>query len=135
VGWFPTISRNLPREIVRPTRKGRTMEHPNIAHDRQWALTIEIAAKLWIEGEYVTEVDLVPTQRYVDLRWAAHQAGRVLGGRSRIRTSKRQRHPLDPIVVMTVTYVDPTGHGFQQAEEGLETLMRLVLEEQGTHCH
>jgi hypothetical protein len=124
--------RNLPREIVRPRRKGRTMDHPNSAPDGRWALTIEIAAKLWIDGEYVTEVDLVPTQRYVDLRWAAHQAGRVLGGRSRIHTSKRPGRPLDPIVVVSVTYVDPTGRGFQQAEEGLETLMRFVLEEQGT---
>jgi hypothetical protein len=109
------------------------MNQPNSAPDEQWALTIEIAAKLWIDGEYVTEVAPVPTQRYVDLRWAAHQAGRVLGGRSRIHTRKRQGHPPDPIVVVTVTYVDPTGQGFQQAEEGLETLMRLVLEEQGTH--
>ena len=33
-------------------------------------------------------------------------------------------------VVVTVTFEDPTGHGHQQAEEGLEKLMRMVLEEQ-----
>lgn len=109
------------------------MNHPNPAPDPRWALTIEIATKMWIDSEYVTEIDPVPTQRYVDLRWAAHQAGRVLGGRSRIHTSKRLSHPLDPALIMTVTYVDPTGRGFQQAEEGLEALMQLVLEEQGTH--
>jgi hypothetical protein len=109
------------------------MHRPSSVPDPRWALTIEIAAKMWIDGEYVTEIDPVPTQRYVDLRWAAHHAGRVLGGRSRIHTSKRHRDPLDPVLIVTVTYVDPTGRGFQQAEEGLEALLQLVLEEQGTH--
>jgi hypothetical protein len=29
---------------------------------------------------------------------------------------------------VTVTYVDPTGQGLKRAEEGLEALMRQVLE-------
>jgi hypothetical protein len=65
----------------------------------------------------------------VDLQWAAHQAGRVLGGRSKVHVGRR-RSLKDPTVAVTITYVDPDGHGLQRAEHGLEELMRLVLEEQ-----
>ena len=97
--------------------------------DPQWDRVIEIAAKLWVDGRYVVELDTSPTQRFVDLHWAARQAGRVLGGVAKVHTS-RPRGPEGRHVAVTVTYVDPTGHGLQQAEEGLEKLMRMVLEEQ-----
>lgn len=103
--------------------------HPGKPHDPHWDLVIEIAAKLWIDGTYVTETYLSPAQRYVDLQWAARQAGRVLGGRSTVRTS-HWRRAKDAFVTVTVTYVDPDGHGRERAEKGLEKLMRLVLEEQ-----
>jgi hypothetical protein len=95
--------------------------------DPQWDLAIEIAAKLWIDGEFVTELHPLPTQRFIDLQWAARQAGRVLGGRATVRTS-RPRGPRNPTITVTVTYVDPTGQGLKRAEEGLEALMRQVLE-------
>lgn len=97
--------------------------------DPQWDLVIEIAATMWVHGEYVTELDPLPTQRFVDLQWAARQAGRVLGGRAKVRVS-RPRHPGDRMVTVNVTYVDPDGRGLQRAEEGLATLMRMVLERQ-----
>jgi hypothetical protein len=104
--------------------------HQGKLHDPHWDLVIEIAAKLWIDGEYVTDLSLSPTQTYVDLQWAARQAGRVLGGRSKVHTGTR-RSLKDPTVTVTVTYIDPDGHGFQRAEHGLEELMRQVIAEQG----
>jgi len=96
------------------------------SNDPHWDRVVEIASKLWIDGEYVVELDPSPTQRFVDLHWAAHQAGRVLGGRARIETSGA-RGPEDPTVTVTVRYVDPDGKGLQRAEEGLENLIRHVL--------
>lgn len=97
--------------------------------DPQWDRVIEIAAKLWVDGEYVVEIDPSPAQRFVDLHWAARQAGRVLGGEVTVHTS-RPRGPEGRVVEITVTYVDLTGAGLEHAEEGLEQLMRMVLEEQ-----
>lgn len=42
-------------------------------------LVTEIVEGLVAAGEYVTRVDLHPSQRMVDFNWAAHQAGRRLG--------------------------------------------------------
>ena len=103
--------------------------HPGKPDDPHWDLVIEIAAKLWVDGAYVTQLRLSPIQPYVDLQWAARQAGRVLGGRSEVHTGQRRSRE-DPTVTVTVTYVDPGGRGHKRAEEGLEELMRLVLEEQ-----
>jgi len=100
--------------------------------DPHWDRVVEIASKLWIDGIYVAELDPCPTQRFVDLQWAAHQAGRVLGGRARIETSG-PRGPRDPTVTVTVRYVDPDGRGLQRAEEGLEKLLRLVLADHLRH--
>jgi hypothetical protein len=97
--------------------------------DPHWDRVIEIATKLWVDGVYVVELDRSPTQRFVDLQWAARQAGRVLGGRANVRTSGA-RGPDDQAVTVTVTYVDPDGRGMRRAEEGLEKLLRMVLAEQ-----
>ncbi|MGY2873275.1 hypothetical protein ACVW00_000465 [Marmoricola sp. URHA0025 HA25] len=94
--------------------------------DPHWDQVVEIASKLWIDGLYAVDVDPCPTQRFVDLLWAAHQAGRVLGGRAKIETSG-PRGPDDPTVTVTVRYVDPDGNGLQRAEEGLAKLLRRVL--------
>ena len=94
--------------------------------DPHWDRVVEIASKLWIDGVYVVDVDPSQTQRFVDLQWAAHQAGRVLGGRAKIETSGA-RGSDDPTVTVTVRYVDPDGKGLLRAEEGLEKLLRLVL--------
>lgn len=99
------------------------------SEDPQWDRVIEIAAKLWVDGVFVAEIDPSPTQAFVDLQWAAHQAGRVLGGRSNVQT-RPARGPEDPHVTVAVTYVDPDGRGLERAEEGLEKLLRKVLAEQ-----
>ena len=99
---------------------------PATSEDTQWDRVIEIASTLWIDGQYVAEIDPSPSQRFVDLQWAAHQAGRVLGGRTSVHVGPA-RGPADPTVTVTVTYLDPDGRSLQRAEEGLEKLMRKVL--------
>lgn len=99
------------------------------SNDPQWDRVIEIAAKLWVEGMYVTQLDPLPTQRFVDLQWAARKAGRVLGGEAKVRIGHGRAQD-DPRVTVTVTYVDSTGRGLQRAEEGLEELLREVLAQQ-----
>jgi hypothetical protein len=94
--------------------------------DPHWDRVVEIASKLWIDGRYVVELDLSQTQRFVDLQWAAHQAGRALGGRAKIERSGARGND-DPTVTVTVRYVDPDGKGPRRAEEGLEKLLRQVL--------
>ena len=96
------------------------------SEDPHWDRVVEIASKIWTDGLYVVELDPSLTQRFVDLQWAAHQAGRVLGGRAKIETSG-PRGPRDPTVTVTVRYVDPDGKGLRRAEEGLEELLRKVL--------
>lgn len=98
------------------------------SRDPHWDRVIEIASKLWIDGIYVVELDTSQTQRFVDLQWAAHQAGRVLGGRAKIETS-RARAPEDPTARITVRFIDPGGEGLLRAEEGLEQLLRHVLDD------
>ena len=105
---------------------------PQSAPDGPWDLTIEIAAKLWIDGLYVAEVLPVPTQRFVDLQWAARQAGRVLGGRAQVHIEHPRGEDRHGPVTVSVTYVDPDGHGLERAEAGLEALMRQVLEQQAS---
>lgn len=99
------------------------------SRDPQWGLVIEIAAKMWVEGQYVTRLDPSPTQRLVDLQWAAHQAGRVLGGRTRLHVN-HPAGPQDRTVTLTATYVDSRGRQPRRAEEGLEDLLRAVLARQ-----
>lgn len=43
-----------------------------------------IADGLATAGEFVTRVDLLPSQQVVDFNWAAHQAGRRLGIRVQV---------------------------------------------------
>jgi hypothetical protein len=99
--------------------------------DPHWDLVIEIAAKLWVHGTYTVELVPVPTQRFVDLQWAARQAGRVLGGRSWVHVGQPRGARDGPVTVtVTITHVDPGGVGHRRAEAGLEALMRQVLESQ-----
>jgi hypothetical protein len=102
---------------------------PAPSQDPHWDQVVEIAAKLWVDGEYVAELDPSPTQRFVDLQWAARQAGRVLGGRAQVRTAS-SRVQAGSKVTVTVTFVDTDGRSLLRAEEGLEKLLRRVLAEQ-----
>lgn len=97
--------------------------------DRQWDLAIDIASELWLYGEYVVELDPLPAQRLVDIRWAALEAGHLLGARAEIRVTQTRREP-DPRVTVSVRFVDPHGRSLQRAQEGLDALLRSVQKAQ-----
>jgi hypothetical protein len=46
---------------------------------RSDGLVADITDGLAVSGEYLTRVDVLPTEQVVDFNWAAHQAGRRLG--------------------------------------------------------
>jgi len=102
---------------------------PEGTKDPHWDLVIEIAARLWVDGIYTVELVPVPTQRFVDVQWAARRAGRALGASARVHVGQPRGDRNGPVTV-TVTYVDPEGRGLERAEAGLEALMRQVLEEE-----
>jgi len=97
--------------------------------DPHWDLAIDIAADLWLYGEYVVEMESFPTQRLVDVQWAALQAGRLLGAQAKIDVSE-QSCTTEPRVTVTVTFVDPNGRGLERAQKGLDALLRSVHEAQ-----
>jgi hypothetical protein len=49
------------------------------APDPRWDLALDIVRALELGGRYEVGVDTGNAQRVVDIRWAAHQAGRLLG--------------------------------------------------------
>ena len=97
--------------------------------DRQWDLAIDIASELWLHGEYVVELDPLPAQRIVDIRWAALEAGHLLGARAKIRVTEVRRRP-ERRVTVSVRFVDPNGRSLQRAQEGLDALLQSVQEAQ-----
>jgi len=99
--------------------------HP---HDPHWDLTLEIAGKLWLYGEHVLEIDAHPAQKVVDLQWAARQAGRLIGVRTRLDVSRTGEIP--PRLIVRVTYDDPDGQGLVRAQDGLDALVRTVQAQQ-----
>lgn len=116
-----------PHQRTQPVSRLIPMDNRS-SRDPHWDRVVEIAARLWIDGIYVAELDTSQTQRFVDLQWAAHQAGRVLAGRAKIETC-RARAPEDPTATITVRFIDPDGEGLRRAEEGLKQLLRRVLED------
>jgi len=105
-------------------------EHVQDRHQRhpQWDLTLDIASGLWYDGEYTFVVSPEKQQELVDIHWAALQAGRLLGARSKVRV-RGPATSQDPTITVTVTLHDPGGIGRKRAREGFEQLLRSVREE------
>lgn len=93
--------------------------------DPQWALTLEIASRLWLLGSCTLEVAASPYQQVVNAHWAALQAGRLLGVRSKVKVIP-PLDPKQPTVTVAITFDDLGGRGKIRAEEGLEKLLRSV---------
>jgi hypothetical protein len=102
--------------------------HGREASADYWSTALEIAGKLWLHGECVVEIDPRPTQRLVDLQWAAHQAGRIIGVRTKLEIGPFGR--TDPTVTVTITYEDPDGHSLIRAQDRLDALLRSVRQQQ-----
>jgi len=62
----------------------------------------EIADGLSARGEYVVRLDPLPTQQLVDLHWAAHRAGQLLGIKVRVYVQGPIRE-IDPMVTITIS--------------------------------
>ncbi|HEX2893173.1 MAG TPA: hypothetical protein VHO29_04125 [Marmoricola sp.] len=104
-----------------------TTPHRGIA-DPQWELTLEIAGKLWLYAEHAVEIDATPAQRSVDVQWAAYQAGRLIGVRTRVDISAA--NPDGSRLCVRITYVDPDGQGLVRAQDGLDSLVQAVRRQQ-----
>lgn len=73
---------------------------------RSDALVEEIAVALAAAGEHAARIDMLPIQRLVDFKWAAHQAGRRLGMRIRIEV-QLAKVDADGLVPVGVTPKQP----------------------------
>jgi hypothetical protein len=97
--------------------------------DPQWDLTMEIVRALELTGSYEVGVDTGNAQRVVDIRWAARQAGRLLGIKTRVTL-------VDPKDVSartgtaSVTSVDGDLGERLCARQGLNALRNSVRKEQ-----
>jgi hypothetical protein len=100
------------------------------SEDPHWDLALAIAGKLWLYGEYVVDVDPSPTQRLVDLQWAAYQAGRIIGVKTTLDVTTLSG--ADPRVRVGITLVDEDGRGLIRAQDGLDALLRSVRAQQST---
>ena len=102
--------------------------HDDAPNDPRWELTLEIAGRLWLYGEHVIEIDPVPAQEFVDVQWAARQAGRLIGVRTELDIALTGHG--SSTVVVRITYSDPDGRGLIRAQDGLDALVRSVREQQ-----
>jgi hypothetical protein len=99
------------------------------APDPQWDLTMDIVRALELSGRYEVGVDTGNAQRVVDLRWAAHQAGRLLGTKTRVIL-------VDPVDASdstgtaSVTSVDKGAGERLCARQGWNALLSSVHKEQ-----
>ena len=97
--------------------------------DPQWDLALEIVRALELEGRYEAAVVMSDAQRVVDIRWAAHQASRLLGTKTRVVLTPPFEKS-DPIGTATVTSIDSDSGERARARDGLRTLVRTVQREQ-----
>lgn len=96
--------------------------------DPQQELVIEIASKLWYDGEALYVIHPTRHQQLVDLQWAAYQAGRLVGVHAKVQVSPMGR--ADPRVTVSITFEDPDGRVRAGAKEGLEELLRGARDRQ-----
>jgi hypothetical protein len=90
---------------------------------------MDIVRALELSGRYEVGVDTGNAQRVVDIRWAAHQAGRLLG----IKTKVILAGPVDTsdfTGTASVTSLDGDLAKQLRARQGLNALLRSVHNEQ-----
>jgi hypothetical protein len=95
--------------------------------DPQWDFILEIASKLWYDGEYSFAVNANVQQELVDAHWAALQAGRLLGVHAKVRVRGPSR--AEPLTMVTVTFTDPDGRSRKRASDGFARLLNSVRHE------
>lgn len=101
------------------------------APDPQWDFTLLIRAALEASGEYAVEVDTRDAQAIVDIRWAAHQAGRLMGATVKVDLTS-DCGDADSIATATVRRIESDGRERVIAAEGLQQLLASVRRAQRT---
>jgi hypothetical protein len=99
------------------------------APDSKWDLALDIVRALELSGRYEVGVDTGNAQHVVDIRWAAHQAGRLLGMKTRVVLAD----PVDTsdfTGTASVTSLDGGVADQLRARQGLSALLRSVHNEQ-----
>lgn len=99
--------------------------------DPQWDFTLLIRAAVETSGEFALEVDSRDAQAVVDVRWAARQAGRLMGAMVKVDLSYHHGRA-DSMVTATVRRVESAGPEHLIAEEGLQRLRASVRVAQGS---
>ena len=95
--------------------------------DPQWDFTLVIRSALERGDTYVAEVDTRDAQAMVDIRWAARQAGRLLGVAVEVHVSAPYGHANSTsTVTLRGIEVDPSDR--VMASEGLQRLLDSVLD-------
>lgn len=95
--------------------------------DPQWDFALVIRRALESHGRYAIEVDTRDSQAFVDILWAARQAGRLLGVKITVDRSPLYGHA-DSIMTATVRCVATDGTERAQVQAGLERLRQSVRE-------
>jgi len=90
---------------------------------------MDVVRALEIGGCYERGVDTSDAQSVVDIRWAAHQAGRLLGVRTRVIVAGAG-DPSDSSGTATVITLDGGVAEQLRARQGLDALLRSVRQEQ-----
>lgn len=93
--------------------------------DPQWAFTLLLKAALETATAYAVEVDTRDAQALVDIRWAARQAGRLMGATVKVELSSHHG-PDDAMATATVRRIESDGPERLIAEEGLQRLLACV---------
>lgn len=89
-----------------------------------WDLVVDITLAVWRSGSYT--VSLTPRPGCLaEIRSAAEEAARVLGVVPHVEFSGPV-DSADPVVVVSVTFVDPAGRAVRRAQDGLGALLRSV---------
>jgi len=98
--------------------------------DPQWDFTLVIRSALERGDTYVAEVDTRDAQAMVDIRWAARQAGRLLGVAVEVHVSAPYGHANSTsTVTLRGIEVEPSDRAM--ASEGLQRLLDAVLDARG----
>ena len=95
--------------------------------DPQWDFALVIRSALERGDSYVAEVDTRDAQAMVDIRWAARQAGRLLGVEVEVDVSAPYGHARS-ISTVTLRGIEGNPSDRATATEGLQRLLDSVLD-------
>jgi hypothetical protein len=89
------VRQTLATSVFQFSRNTRTVVHVSPLRNAGEGVpsAAEIAEAVSAHGQCLIEIDPLPTQKLVDLHWAAHQAGSMLGIKVRVIVETRMFGP------------------------------------------